>query len=352
MSGKRLGVGVGLLQAVDHLLREQRVAAGPLSDPGDQPGVAAVALVQRSDQALGVVLGERLEGDRGRVAAAPAPVRAAVEQLVARQADDQQRPAHPAGEVLDQVEHPLVCPVDVLDRQQQRLARAHPLGQGADRGEERLAHPLRVLRLAAGGLGRLEAEDDADRGDDPLRLLGADLVGEQLSDAAAELLPGGVGGLVGGDPELRAQHLGQRPVGDPRAERRALADLDRRGWVELGGPLGQLAQQPRLADPGLAEHGDQMRPSLALELLGQREQHPQLVAAADQGRADPRLPPAVSRAPPAPLAPPRPGPAPPSPSARVARARRMRSTRGWRDRSSRRQSPTPGELQPAAWRRR
>ena len=92
-------VGRALLeQPVDHLLGEQRVAAGALGDLGDQVRALPFRLgSRRSDQLARLVVGQRLEGDRGRVAAAPAPVGAAVQQLVAGQADDQQRARAPSG---------------------------------------------------------------------------------------------------------------------------------------------------------------------------------------------------------------------------------------------------------------
>ena len=80
---------------------------------------------QGGDQLARLVLGQRLERDRGRVAPPAAPTGAAVEQLVARQADDQGGAAHPARQVLDQVEHALVGPVDVLDRDHHRVLPAH-----------------------------------------------------------------------------------------------------------------------------------------------------------------------------------------------------------------------------------
>ena len=105
---------------------------------------------QRGDQLARLVRGQRLQRDRGRVAAAAAPAGPALEQLVAGQADQQQRAAHPARQVVDQVEHSLVGPVDVVDREHQRAAPGDRLDHGAGGREERLAHPLRVVARRGG----------------------------------------------------------------------------------------------------------------------------------------------------------------------------------------------------------
>ena len=146
------------------------------------------------------------------------------------QADEQERRAHPARQVLDQVEHPLVGPVDVLDREHERPPPGDPLDDRADGREERLAHPLRV-RPRMGEAPRA-ARCRAGREQRGVPLAGR-LVPElahQLGDAGAELLPGGLGRVRVADLELVAQDLAERPVGDPRAVGGALAAPDRR-WI-------------------------------------------------------------------------------------------------------------------------
>src|SRR5205823_556855 len=71
---------------------------------------------------------QRLELDRGRTNAPPAPARTDVEQLGAGKADDQERRIpHPLGEMLDQVEERVLGPVDVLESEYERLVVGHPL---------------------------------------------------------------------------------------------------------------------------------------------------------------------------------------------------------------------------------
>ncbi len=156
-----------LEDAVDHLLGEERVAARALGDLGDQGVLDLLGALgqERVDQLARAGRRERLERDRRRVAPAAAPAGPAVEKLVAREADHQDGPAHPAREVLDQVEHPLVRPVDVLDREDDRALAARRLDQRAHRREEAGADLLRIVGLRALGerLGHLDAERARER---------------------------------------------------------------------------------------------------------------------------------------------------------------------------------------------
>src|SRR5215207_10609737 len=96
-------------------------------------GAAIPAGEEGGDELARLALRERLEGD-GRVVAAPAaPARPSLQELVARQADDQRWPADPARHVIDQVEHSLVGPVDVLDRDHDWPALACRLDQRSNR---------------------------------------------------------------------------------------------------------------------------------------------------------------------------------------------------------------------------
>ena len=63
-----------------------------------------------STSSVALLLRERLELDRGRAHAPSTPARPRVEQLGACEADDEERRAHPVGEVLDQVEERLPRP--------------------------------------------------------------------------------------------------------------------------------------------------------------------------------------------------------------------------------------------------
>src|SRR5438445_10372080 len=105
----------------DRLLYEKRVALR-LREHGlgvdRQLEVGAESL----DEPRALLRAQRLELDRDLAAAAAAPARMAVEQLAARDADEQQRRLADAGrEMLDQLEQRLLAPVDVLEHQDERL---------------------------------------------------------------------------------------------------------------------------------------------------------------------------------------------------------------------------------------
>ena len=227
--GQRVGLGGALLlEPVDHLLGEQRVAAGALGDLRHDLRAAAVlrgAAAAAPRPARGVSLaGQRLERDRGRVAAAAAPAGPPLEQLVAGQADEQQRRAHPARQVLDQVEHSLVGPVDVLDREHQRRARRRSPRRRRGRrrraprasaaGPRSAGSAPRAARCRAGGRA---ARRCARRPRTRRR------VARSGPRRRAELLPGGLGVVGVDDLELVAEDLAERPVGDARRRRAGTA---------------------------------------------------------------------------------------------------------------------------------
>ena len=101
----------------------------------------------------------------------PPPQRgAAVEQLVARQAKQHQRAAHPLREVLDQVEHPVVGPVDVLEHEHERAGGA-PSPSITERTAEKKLSRMRCGSSPSGWRDlqrRLDAEQPPDHGRAPL----------------------------------------------------------------------------------------------------------------------------------------------------------------------------------------
>ena len=102
-------------------------------------------------------------------------------------------------------------------------------------------------------------------------------------DAGAQLLPGGLRRVGVADLELVVEDLGQRPVGDSGAVRRALPAPDRRRILGSEPRVRhQLAEQPGLADSRLADHGDEVRAALPLDPLHQRGEQARLLLAADQ----------------------------------------------------------------------
>ncbi len=278
-----------LRDAVRHLLREQRVAAGSL---GHGTGEVRRVRHQHARELARCVRAERLEGQAGRVRQLGAEVGAAVEQLVAGEADDHERSLDPAGEVLDGVEHAVVRPVDVLEGHHERSPGGDRLHTRAERREERLAQALGVALLGH-ELGRaVHAERPADQGRLAVGL--GRRQARQVAHVRRQLRPGRLGGVGVHDAALGAQDLGERPVDDAAAVGEAAPGADR-GRVGTATEHGlELAQEARLAYTRLAEHGHELRPALLGRPLEERLEGAELGAPADERRS-PRRRPAAER---------------------------------------------------------
>ncbi len=188
--------------------------------------------------------------------------------------------------MLDRVEHAVVGPVDVLERQHQRLAARHRLDAGAQGREERLAQPFGIL-ARRDELGRhLEPDQPGDQRRLALGLLAHDrvLASEQVEGVVAQLEPGLLGGVRVDDPALLAQHLAERPEDDAVPVGQAAPGAEGRG-DRAAAELGlELAQHARLAYARLADQRDQVGRALELDALEDRLQRRQLLRAAHQRR--------------------------------------------------------------------
>ncbi len=161
-------LAVRLPRELNHLLDEERIAAGGVSDPSNERFVAFRE--QAADKLIGLLAPERLQQHRRCVQLASAPTRPRVEQLRPPHAEQQDRRV--PGEVcdvLDQVEERRLPPVDVVEDDHERQLRGG--------GLERLPHRPGGLR----GRGRrIElAEEHRDR---PLYPLVAARLAELLQD--------------------------------------------------------------------------------------------------------------------------------------------------------------------------
>jgi hypothetical protein len=280
--GQLAGVRAAALgDAPGHLLGEQGVAPGALHH---RLGDGLAGGQQRRDEELGLGGGERLQHQLGRGTTPTAPARPAVEQLVAGQADQHQRCAHPLGEVLDRVEHAVVGPVDVLERQHQRPPAGQCLDARAQRREERLAQALRVLACRHQVGGHLEADQAGDQRGLALGLLGhrRSLGAEQVERVVAQLRPRLLGGVGVDDAAFLAQHLAERPEHDAAPVGQAAAGAEGRGDGPRSQLALQLAQDARLAHAGLSDQRHQVRRALQLDPLEDRLESGQLLLAAHQ----------------------------------------------------------------------
>ena len=169
----------GAARSVDereHLLDEQRISLGGVTDPPPQLVVHAAERVQERIGFGGV---ERLEQDRRRVQLPAGPRRPPVEQLGTRHAEEQERAVpRQIGDVLDQREERLLPPVEIVEDSDER----------------------RFLRLLLEKL----AESPGD------------LVGRRRSLRGAEQRSDRRGGRFVGRKRVQPlEHLDHRPVRDP-----------------------------------------------------------------------------------------------------------------------------------------
>ena len=269
-----------------HLLGEERVAAGAGGHSLRRLLGLRVARQEAGHELARLVGAQRVEEDRRRAAAPAAPRGPVLEQLVAGEAQEQQRAADPLRQVLDQVEHAVVGPVDVLEREDERLLARAGLHRRAHGREERLAQLLRVLALHRSGVvGDLDAEEARDERRPALDRLALGLVVAQQEAARVvlDLLPRLLGAVLVEDPRVGANHLAERPVHDARAVREAASLAEGRGLLrKVLDALAELVQQARLAHARLADQRDEVRALLAGDPAVQRLHQRQLVVAADQ----------------------------------------------------------------------
>ena len=249
----------------DRLLDEERVPLRLVQERRPQAARQRRIRDERVDEERGVLLRKRPQVDRDRAASASSPPGSQLQELRAREADDQHRGiVHPVGEMLDEIEERLLRPVHVLEAEHERL---------------RLGERRRPLLRGPGDLLPASAPRDGvehPRGEP-----------EQVRDGVAraglpELLERLFRGVLGRDPRCVLDHLGQRPVGEPFSEgKRAPREHGRA--LE---PREELADEPALADARIAEDRHELRPPVA---NGPRErvlQQVELLLPADVGRND------------------------------------------------------------------
>ena len=261
---------------------ERSTSAGSTASPAGSSDATSDSVSRRA---------QRVEHQLGRRDAPAAPARAPVEQLVARQADDHQRRAHPLREVLDRVEHAVVGPVDVLEGEHERLPRRpSPRCRRAGRrrttragapGPRRAAPARPGPRGRSGGRSARSCARPRRPSTRPWRRTG------RASTRAACPRP----------PRPSRCRRCRTPRAAPRPAPRTRSRCRRAGsgrcgtWASTGAAAEltlQLAQHARLADAGLADERDQVRRVLQLDALEDRLERRELLRrgrpAAPRGR--------------------------------------------------------------------
>ena len=167
-------------QVTDDLLEEERVPLGPLEDPLAHGRRQPVDVQQGRDETCALLARQRVERQRAEAATTTAPVRPRAQEVGTRRAQEQDRPLDALGELVEEVEHRRVRPVDVLDDHDDRRSagdRRQQLEPGGDElsiGLTRLDHSERVVR-------RPQADAQRERGDGPAaHRLGAELTLDEL----------------------------------------------------------------------------------------------------------------------------------------------------------------------------
>ena len=270
--------GTGLAQHAHELLGVERIATGSLEESRlclrrhDRP------LEQRGDEARGVLVGQRRETDRRRVAPAATPAGSRVVELRSRRRDDHERGVRsPVEKVLHEVEQRGVRPVEVFEHENGR-----PIG-----GERLQVPPPGRERLLPA-----DARDFVLRADErrePLRdPRSIGLVVDEVRDVS-QLLEGLGRRVRLEDARLGLHDLAERPERDAVAVRQApsLAPADEiRPAVDL---LAELPDEPALSDAGLGDDGDELRRRLAQRTRERLAEQRELGVAADEERLGSKL---------------------------------------------------------------
>ena len=196
----------------NEFLRVERIPAGARQELAPLLGLEP-SVEEGRDERSRVVLGERRQGDRGRVPLAATPARPAVEELGPCSAEDEERHVgRPFGHLVDEVEQTVVRPVEILEDEDERPLLGKRLEE-APPGCERLSRVV-AARIGAGS----EAGEGAEVALHPPGFLG--LVQDVL-DGCAKLGFGRLGVVALQDPGLRLGHLAQRPERDAVSVRQA-----------------------------------------------------------------------------------------------------------------------------------
>ena len=255
---------VVLEQQRDHLLDEERVAAGRPLDPTRQIGLDLAAAEQVAGEPAGLVGRERLEEDRGRVvlAAAPGATRASRSSGRAMQTTR-------SGASRTQS---ATCSIRSSSVGSAQLTSSKTTTSGRSRASDSNSRRTAQKRLLGRAARAVPADDRAHALGDDRRVRASDE--PPRSRRATSSSP---------NAWATISAIGRKVIPSPYGQ--AAAGEDARAVAELGRPL---REQARLADAGRAEDREEVA-GAALHRAGERVlEEPPLAPAADHRRAQPR----------------------------------------------------------------
>ena len=246
-------------RSIEHprvLLRVQGIATGSLDDRGVILRAQERPIEQRDHQSSGFLVRERREGQGRGVELAAAPGRPSLEELRPRGADDEQRQAaHPFDQVVDEVEQPVVGPVQILEHEHRGRLLGDPFHEPPPRGE-----PLHLTRARTSLIGR--ADEHAKVPQHPFGVLSRGRLG-----GSTQLRLGLARRVAVQDSGLRLHDLRERPEADALAVRKRTTLPPDDQLAPLGDDLHRLEDEPRLADAGRAHEREELRRLLVQDSL-------------------------------------------------------------------------------------
>ena len=278
-------------QHLDQLFHVEGVALGAADDQLAQRGGDRRELLQQfAGECLSDARIERAQVD-ALVLDAAAPVAAALEQGRPGQAEHEHRHvAIDLGEMDEEVERAVVGPVQVVELEHDRCAglrrdAAKHLRRGVERAVADLAGVAADAAQVA-AVAEVEPDQVAEQVGVRLRHLGAFVGFEQRRDAGFDLAFRDGDAVAVADLQAPREDVAQQPIGLVARQRigAALEDAERLGPGVAPGV--ELAEQPALAQAGVADDGDHRQPALAEQALERTLQHAELGVAADHPRLD------------------------------------------------------------------
>ncbi len=159
---------------------------------------------------------------------------------------EERYPCGPVGQVLEEGEHRLICPMQIVDYEHGGLLRSQPLEEAPPSGEGLLLRRRLATRTHEWGQPRLEPGP----------------VWFALGDGLIELGQGRLGGVRLEDAALRLDDLAERPEGNPLAVGEAAALAPAHQARPLLDVREQLGAEAGLADPRLSHHRHQLAGTL------------------------------------------------------------------------------------------